>query len=113
MGTNQGLMSFDPYNNILQTAKFDLNTRYETIKSSIESILIDKNKTIWLGTTSNGIIKISTINDTYTIKNIPITNKRILSLSIKQNGNLLCGTENDGLFEIHKKNKKIINYKFD
>ena len=113
VGTNQGLMSFDPYNNILQTAKFDLNTRYETIKSSIESILIDKNKTIWLGTTSNGIIKISTINDTYTIKNIPITNKRILSLSIKQNGNLLCGTENDGLFEIHKKNNKIINHKFD
>ena len=57
--------------------------------------------------------KISTINDTYTIKNIPITNKRILSLSIKQNGNLLCGTENDGLFEIHKKNNKIINHKFD
>ena len=118
VGTNHGLMSYDPYNNVLQLAKFDSENKYETITSSIESIIIDKNKTIWLGTSSKGLMKLYLKNNNYTIENLPITEKRILSLSIKQNGNLLCGTENDGLFEIHQEEEeeeknKIVNHKFD
>jgi len=113
VGTNHGLMTFEPYSDVLQPAKFDLSNRYEVINSSIESVLIDSNKNIWLGTSSKGLIKISKKNDIYIIKKISITKKRVLSLSLKQNGSILCGTENDGLFEIDIENNKIVNYKFD
>ena len=113
VGTNQGLMTFDPYNSTLQLTKFDLNDKYETVESSIESILIDNNKTLWLGTSSKGLIKITNTDDSYKIQNLMITNKRVLSLSLKQDGNILCGTENDGLFEISNKKNEIENYKFD
>ena len=113
VGTNQGLMTFDPYNSTLQLTKFDLNDKYETVESSIESILIDNNKTLWLGTSSKGLIKITNTDDSYKIQNLMITNKRVLSLSLKQDGNILCGTENDGLFEISNEKNEIENYKFD
>jgi len=80
VGTNQGLMTFDPYNSTLQLTKFDLNDKYETVESSIESILIDNNKTLWLGTSSKGLIKITNTDDSYKIQNLMITNKRVLSL---------------------------------
>ena len=113
VGTNQGLMTFDPYNSTLQLTKFDLNDKYETVESSIESILIDNNKTLWLGTSSKGLIKITNTDDSYKIQNLMITNKGVLSLSLKQDGNILCGTENDGLFEISNEKNEIENYKFD
>ena len=106
-------MTFDSYNNTLQLTKLDLKDKYETIESSIESMLIDNNKTIWLGTSSKGLIKINSVNDNYTISNLAITKKRVLSLSLKQDGNILCGTENDGLFEVNNKKNEIENYKFD
>ena len=113
VGTNQGLMTYDPFNDVLQPTKFDLSNKYEIINSSIESVLIDNNKSIWLGTSSKGLIKISKKNDIHTIENLIITKKRVLSLSTKLNGSILCGTENDGLFEIDIDNNKVVNYKFD
>tara|TARA_B110000261_G_scaffold49160_1_gene58060 strand:- start:1399 stop:5526 length:4128 start_codon:yes stop_codon:yes gene_type:complete len=113
VGTNHGLMSFDPYKGIFALAKFDLENKYESINLSIESILIDKNKSIWLGTTNKGVIKLSLKNEIYNIEILSITKKRVLALSLKQNGNILCGTENDGLFEIHKEKNKIINHRFN
>jgi ligand-binding sensor domain-containing protein len=59
VGTNHGLMTYDPYNDVLQPTKLDLSNKYEIINSSIESVLIDNNKNIWLGTSSKGLIKIS------------------------------------------------------
>ena len=113
VGTNHGLMQYDHYNEILQLAKFDLDSRYKTIETSIESIIIDKDNSMWLGTSDEGLIKVSSNNEIYNIENKTITNKRILSLAIKDNGNILCGTENDGLFEIQNKSESVINYKFD
>jgi len=113
VGTNHGLMLYDHYNEILQLAKFDLDNRYKTIETSIESIVIDKDNSMWLGTSDEGLIKVSSKDEIYKIENKPITSKRILSLSLKDNGNILCGTENDGLFEIQNKNEVVTNYKFD
>ena len=51
-------------------------------------------------------VQLNSNNDIYTIEKFSITRKRILSLAEKTNGNILCGTENDGLFEINYKTKK-------
>jgi len=112
IGTNQGLMTFDPYNEILQLAKFSTKNGFDSVNNSIESMLLAKDKSIWLGTFSSGLIKLHSINeDIYEIENIRISKKRIMSLSEKSNYNVLCGTENDGLFEINYKTKKIKNYR--
>ena len=50
IGTNQGLMTFDPYNEVLQLAKFNTKNGYDTIKMSIESMLIADDNSIWIGT---------------------------------------------------------------
>ncbi|MCH1547290.1 MAG: hypothetical protein L7S44_01855, partial [Flavobacteriaceae bacterium] len=113
IGTNHGLMIYDQYAETMELAKFDLSSKYEKITKSIESIIIDRQNTIWLGTSQKGLIKISRNNDLYQIEKLEITKKRILSLSLKENGNILCGTENDGLFEIDLKNNKTINYRFN
>ena len=113
IGTNHGLMIYDQYLETIELAKFDILSKYEKITKSIESIVIDNQNTIWLGTSNKGLIKISNNNEFYQIERLYLTKKRILSLSLKENGNILCGTENDGLFEIDITNNKTTNFKFD
>tara|TARA_B110000003_G_scaffold96909_1_gene99044 strand:- start:13827 stop:18026 length:4200 start_codon:yes stop_codon:yes gene_type:complete len=111
IGTNHGLMTFDPYNEVLQLAKFNTENGYETINKSIESLHIAKDNSIWIGTFSSGLVRIQhNNNDVYSIEEFFISKKRILSLAEKTNGNILCGTENDGLFEINYVTKNAKNY---
>lgn len=114
IGTNYGLMTFDPYSEILQLAKFNTHNGYDTINDYVESLLVAKDKSIWIGTQSSGLIKLSENNKgLYKIKKYPISNKRILSLAEKSNNNILCGTENDGLFNINYKTGTIKNYSYN
>ena len=112
IGTNHGLMTFDPYNEVLQLAKLNTVSGYETIDKSIESLHVAKDNSIWIGTFSSGLLRIHhNNNDIYSIEEFSISQKRILSLAEKTNGNILCGTENDGLFEINYKSRNIKSYK--
>ena len=113
IGTNHGLLTFDPYDEILQLAKFNTEKGYGTIEKSIESMVLGKDNSLWIGTSSSGLYKITNNDDLYLIEKFSITRKRILSIAEKTNGNILCGTENDGLFEIDYQTKKIINYQQD
>jgi len=114
IGTNQGLMTFDPYNEILQLAKFSTKNGYDTIKKPIESMLIAADNSIWIGTFSSGLIRIDDkLGGVYSLENFRVTKKRIMSLAQKANSNILCGSENDGLFEINYKTKNIKNYQQD
>lgn len=113
IGTNHGLLTFDPYDEILQLAKFNTKNGFETIEKSIESMVTGKDNSIWIGTSSSGLLKLSSNDDIYSIEKFSITQKRILSLAEKTNGNILCGTENDGLFEINYNTKKVSNYQQD
>ena len=114
IGTNHGLMTFDPYNEVLQLAKFNTESGYETINNSIESMLVAKDNSIWIGTFSSGLFRIHDNNkDLYSIEQFSISQKRILSLAEKENGNILCGSENDGLFEVNYTTKEIKNYQQD
>lgn len=112
IGTNQGLMTFDPYDEILQLAKFNTKNDLEFIENAVESLLVTENESVWIGTVSSGLYKItSNKNDVYAIEKYAITKKRIMSLAEKQNSNILCATENDGLFEINPSTKLTENYR--
>ena len=68
IGTNHGLMTFDPYNEVLQLAKLNTVTGYETIDKSIESLHVAKDNSIWIGTFSSGLLRIyHNNNDIYYI----------------------------------------------
>ena len=102
-------MTFDPYNEVLQLAKFNTENGYETIDNSVESLHVAQDNSIWIGTFSSGLFRVNhNNNDVYSIEEFSISKKRILSLAEKTNGNILCGTENDGLFEVNLYNKKNI-----
>ena len=114
IGTNYGLTTFVPNREILQLAKFKTKDSYTTINNGVESLLVTKDNSVWIGTFSSGLLKISENNKgTYTIEEFKVTKKRILSLAEKSNSNILCGTENDGLFEINYATGNIKNYKRD
>ena len=97
-GSNIGLLKYNSLKNELDYAEFTTLSQPEIIKKPIESILTKLDGNIWLGTTNEGLIKISTSPTNYfEFKNYTITNKRILSLETDRNGAIFCGTENDGL----------------
>lgn len=114
IGTNIGLMLYDPLEDKFELAKFETLNGFETITSSIHSIIISKNKSIWLGTFSDGLLEIcSTPTNHYQFKKHNITTKRIFSLAKSPDGYIFCGTENDGLFVVNEKGAIIKNYRHD
>lgn len=114
IGTNNGLYIYNK-EKIIDYA-FD-NKLYRDVKNShinVESMLIDNDGALWLGTHSKGIIKIvnpqKKNNDSYIID---LTSERILTMVQSPDGNILCGTENDGLFVIKKNGDLVHNYRYD
>ncbi|WP_299259385.1 hybrid sensor histidine kinase/response regulator transcription factor [uncultured Aquimarina sp.] len=112
--TNYGLRIYNPKTNSLSLAVFKTGKGLESVSTPIESLLIDKEDRIWLGSMSNGIYRIHRDSDTiYRIENLPFTEKRILSMIFNADGSIICGTENDGLFHIKANGELIKNYLFD
>lgn len=114
IGSNLGLFSYNDADMTMSMAAFDTKNGIDHIKKAIKSLVIGKDGAIWIGTFSNGLIKVSMgRNYYYTLQNFPITNKRILSLLLTDYGNIFCGTENDGLFLIHPEGKVLKNFRYD
>ncbi|WP_031443045.1 MULTISPECIES: hybrid sensor histidine kinase/response regulator transcription factor [Arenibacter] len=114
IGTNLGLMTFDPYKEELQLAKFDIGRGFDSIDNSIESMHVAIDNSVWIGTFSSGVLRLyENEKGLFTIDKYPISEKRILSLAEKSNGTIICGTENDGLFEVNSQSGTINNYKYD
>ena len=99
VATNLGLFQFDSDEFILKRVKVQDQKLSKLLEKNILSILVDNQSNIWLGTTSSGILKLQSNNSNYlSVSQILLTNKRILALEEYNNGKILCGTENDGLF---------------
>lgn len=114
IGSNLGLFAYNHSDMTMSLATFDTKTGINHVKNAIESLIIGDDGAIWIGTFSEGLIKISMgRNYYYTIQNFSITNKRVLSLLLNENGNIFCGTENDGLFLIDTEGKVIKNYRYN
>lgn len=114
LGTNEGLFEFKDANNSIRLYPIATMNGVKKIKKNIETILIDNEGALWIGTQNEGLVKVSISNDdNYTIDDFKITDKRILSMLNSPSGNVLCGTENDGLFVMRPDGKIIKNYRYD
>lgn len=114
IGSNLGLFQYNDAEMSMSLIPFDTQKGIDYVRNAIESLAIDKDGAIWIGTLSEGLIKVSMgINYYYDIENFPITSKRILALLINDDGNIFCGTENDGLFLVNSKGKIVKNYKYN
>ena len=114
IGSNLGLFYYNDAEMSMSLAAFDTKKGIDHVKTAIESLVIGNDGAIWMGTFSEGLIKVSMgTNYYYNIKNIPITNKRVLSLLVNNDGNIFCGTENDGLFLVNNKGEILKNYRYD
>lgn len=113
-GTNKGLKQYDPTINTLRNSIFEIENKDKTIDEPIQSLLIDNEDNIWIGTVDKGLYQIKRDqNANHIISNFEVTSKRILSLITVGDGTILCGTENDGLIHLSKNGQVFKNYVFD
>ncbi len=113
IGTNKGLLTYKTGSTTFDYAFFDTLQGQQTIRNAIESLHVFASK-IWLGTTSDGLLEIgSSPTNHYRIKNHKLTTKRILAMTQTQEGLLLCGTENDGLFAVKASGEIQHTYRYD
>nr|WP_315203102.1 two-component regulator propeller domain-containing protein [uncultured Flavobacterium sp.] len=115
--TNFGLKYFDSKKNSIQQVKFvESDNSKSEITDSLESLFFETNDNLWIGTTNNGLIKVVENTIGYQQKIFPITTKRIFSIIAIDAKNILCATENDGLFLINNSGiviKKYLPNKFE
>ncbi len=107
MATNMGLLAYSNLENKFVPSAFEGSYANEPLSS----VLLDRDEVLWLGTFTKGIIRLSK-NKTgnFVAKRIPFTNTRILSLIELPEGGVLCGTENDGLFQLNTKGHIVNSY---
>ncbi|WP_298422646.1 two-component regulator propeller domain-containing protein [uncultured Kordia sp.] len=110
VATDRGIKSYDYKTNTLRPAVFQNTSGDFHINNPTESLLIDKENTIWLGTETDGLIRVRTVISSnnepiHKIDTFSFSENQFLSLAELKNGTLLCGTENDGLYHIDKTGK--------
>ncbi|WP_299059145.1 hybrid sensor histidine kinase/response regulator transcription factor [uncultured Polaribacter sp.] len=114
IASNLGLFYYNDAEMSMTLAAFDTKNGIDHVKNAIESLVIDKDGAIWIGTLASGLIKVSMgTNYYYNIEVFNITSKRILALLINDNQSIFCGTENDGLFHVNSNGKILKNYKYN
>ncbi|MGX1928974.1 hybrid sensor histidine kinase/response regulator transcription factor [Flagellimonas sp. 2504JD4-2] len=100
LATTFGLMEWDTTKSELKKTVLTIDGRSTEINEPLETLLVDKDDNLWLGTYSNGITKVCVEFGLETMETFTITNAKILSMLQNKDRGILIGTENDGLFEI-------------
>lgn len=108
LGTSYGLLEIDLNGKVKQVYKDKF--KREPLLDDIESLVIDKFGYVWLGTTSNGLIKIKPETDNYQFENYFITKNKVLSIIKSSQDYIICGTENDGLLVVNYKGQVLQKY---
>lgn len=108
IGTDIGLIEYDSSSNKVQQAT--CNTKKIAVSDPIESLYIDVNENLWIGTMFDGLLKISGNQKTAKIERFRISENKILSVTGVNSNTVMCGTENDGLFLINEKGNVIHRY---
>ncbi|MGO4920984.1 two-component regulator propeller domain-containing protein [Maribacter spongiicola] len=114
IGSTAGLFKYDKGDNVLKPKKINTENGVLLTDYAIQSIIIDANENIWLGTFTKGLFKVrKEINDRYTAGIFSFTDKRIFDIKILPDNTVICATENDGLFVLDSKGNPIYNYTYD
>ncbi|MEI6865209.1 two-component regulator propeller domain-containing protein [Flavicella sp.] len=114
-GTEGGLKKFNPIKNSIEPAVFETETGNYTCNTTVQSLLIDKQNDLWIGTMSDGLVKVAenATDDAYSIKKLNFSNNRIFTLIEIPDGTIMYGTENDGLINISSSGNLINVYQSD
>ncbi|MBJ2173573.1 response regulator [Aureibaculum sp. A20] len=113
VGTNLGLKEVDIETNSLVDSVINDGEKNVPIDSFIETMLVDKENNLWVGTLSEGIYKFRIGNGRNKLiepKHYTISDKMIMSMVQLEDETLMIGTENDGLFHLETSGKVIKNY---
>ncbi|MGP1992122.1 two-component regulator propeller domain-containing protein [Zobellia laminariae] len=113
--TSGGLLEVDPRNKRVDFALFRDGNEARTIAAGIQSLFIDSDNTIWAGSISNGVYRVQLPSDsqTPTVENFEVTSNNIFAIVETPYGEILLGTENDGLYNLNKNGEVIHHYLFD
>ncbi|MEP5340202.1 MAG: two-component regulator propeller domain-containing protein [Algibacter sp.] len=114
-GTTEGLKEYDNKSNTLKEALFNGKTGYIGFKKPIQTLFIDKDNTLWIGSVSCGLfnLKKNISNSYFDLNDINISKNRYLSIEQLPDSTIMCGTENDGLIHINTNGDVIKNYLTD
>ncbi|MDO6819445.1 hybrid sensor histidine kinase/response regulator transcription factor [Zobellia sp. 1_MG-2023] len=114
VATNYGLFEYDGVKVIPSQIVNEKGEEVKSLSRNIETLFQDKEGAIWLGTLSDGLVKIKFISgNKYRIDSFEITPERVFSIAQAADGNIICGTENDGLFVLKADGTLIKNYRYD
>ncbi len=112
-GTIEGLFEYSLTDKRFVPSKFETGEDTIMISKPIQSLLLDNDGSLWVGTIADGLIKITSLEKFPDIQYFSITGKRVLCLIQDSNDNILCGTENDGLFILVKNGNVVKNYRYN
>ncbi|OOG72281.1 hybrid sensor histidine kinase/response regulator [Flavobacterium sp. A45] len=110
-GTSYGLKVLEYNGNLVK--KVVNKSGQQLAPEYIESVVVDKNQNLWLGSFYDGLKKITINQNDFTQENFSITKKRIMSILNLEDNSILCATENDGLFLISNKGNVIKKYEYN
>ncbi|WP_372757992.1 two-component regulator propeller domain-containing protein [Mariniflexile sp.] len=115
VGTSIGLKEYDSKKGFLKPATFKSVNGNFNFNEGVQSLMIDEENNFWIGTLTNGLFKIeiNKLQQLVSLKHIPISKNRILSMLQLATNTFLFGTENDGLFQLNAKGEKINVYLHD
>ena len=114
IGTSTGLFVYDHILKLLRRKSFVTKNGPEEINYSIQSLFLDNDDNLLIGTFNRGLLRIKEIAEGfYSFENFRFTDKRIFDIKIVDGNTIVCATENDGLFVLNKEGKTIHNYKYD
>lgn len=113
--TNKGAMVYSFEDDVLES--YLMPPSFEHLNGvPMQSAYFDGIQTLWLGTTSHGLVKLTTQINSKELLNIeafPITTNRIMDISPWSKHTIGCATENDGLILYDFLGNKSIAYTFN
>lgn len=107
-GTMNGLTVYNPSTETFQTYNLKDKTAFQ-----IESITVDENNNLWIGSYGKGLYFFNTETLSFSDQSSLINSKKINQVYCAENGDLFLFTEDQGLYRINKNRTKTTAFKLN